>query len=231
LNCSGLRTVTWNAKNCGDFGSAEYSPFKGLTGINTFNFGNDVERIPSYLCAGLNNINSVSFGNALKSISNSAFEGCRGLTGLEFSNSLNSIGQKAFYNCRGLLSITFPNSVSNIGVQAFAHCTDLDDIHSYPNPANVTLGDDVFYEVPKYTCVLHVTPEHFDAYKKASQWKTFLNILDDLAGVEGVEVDAATKEIEGYYDLKGVRLNEPVCGQVNIVRYKDGTSQKIIMKE
>ena len=121
--------------------------------------------------------------------------------------------------------------MSYIGEQAFANCTDLDNIYSYPNPANVALGDDVFYEVPKYTCVLHVIPDYFEAYKKASQWKTIFNIIDDLAGVEGVEVDLATKEVEGYYDLKGVRLNEPPRGQTAIVRYTDGSSRKIVVKE
>jgi len=227
-NCSSLKAVNWNAKNCPDFASADKAPFNGLTEINTFNFGNEVERIPAYLCNGLSKISSISLGNAVNSIGTSAFEECRGFMGLEFPNSIISIGQKAFYNCRGLLSITFPTSVSYIGEQAFANCTDLDNIYSYPNPANVALGDDVFYEVPKYTCVLHVIPDYFEAYKKASQWKTFFNIIDDLAGVEGVEVDASTKEVEGYYDLNGIRLEEPISGQVNIVRYKDGTSQKIV---
>ena len=332
--CSGLKTVNWNAKNCADFDNYSYAPFYELTGITTFNFGNEVEKIPAYLCYGLSgltsvaipnsvteigldafagctgftkvdisdlasyckiNINgafsgplwlahhlflngteikdltipssvssisssvfsgcseltsvtipnsvtsigdnafsscsgltSVTIGNSVTSIGSSAFEGCRGLTELELPNSLNTIGQKAFYNCRGLLSLTIPNSITNIGEQAFANCTDLDNIYAYPNPANVALGDDVFYEVPKYTCVLHVTPDYFEAYKKASQWKTFFNIIDDLAGVEGAEVDEATKEVEGYYDLKGVRLEEPIRGQVNIVRYTDGSTKKIV---
>ena len=228
--CNNLKTVNWNAKNCPDFASADKTPFNGLTEINTFNFGNEVERIPANLCNGLSKITAMSFGNAVNSIGTSAFEGCRGLTELELPNSLNSIGQKAFYNCRGLLSLTIPNLITNIGEQAFANCTDLDNIYAYPNPANVALGDDVFYEVPKYTCVLHVTPDYFEAYKKASQWKTFFNIIDDLAGVEGVEVDEATKEVEGYYDLKGIRLEEPIRGQVNIVRYTDGTSHKVFVE-
>ena len=56
-----------------------------------------------------------------------------------------------------------------------------------------------------------------------SYWQDF------LIGA-GVEVDAETKEVEGYYDLKGVRLEEPIRGQVNIIRYKDGTSHKIFVE-
>ena len=60
-----------------------------------------------------------------------------------------------------------------------------------------------------------------------SYWQDFLI----NAGVDGVEVDEATKEVEGYYDLKGIRLEEPIRGQVTVVRYKDGTSQKVVVKE
>ena len=45
-----------------------------------------------------------------------------------------------------------------------------------------------------------------------------------------MEVDAETKEVEGYYDLKGIRLEEPIRGQVNIVRYKDGSSHKVFVE-
>ena len=208
--------------------SISSSVFSGCSELTSVTIPNSVTSIGDNAFSSCSGLTSVTIGNSVTSIGSSAFEGCRGLTELELPNSLNTIGQKAFYNCRGLLSLTIPNSITNIGEQAFANCTDLDNIYAYPNPANVALGDDVFYEVPKYTCVLHVTPDYFEAYKKASQWKTFFNIIDDLAGVEGAEVDEATKEVEGYYDLKGVRLEEPIRGQVNIVRYTDGSTKKIV---
>lgn len=48
--------------------------------------------------------------------------------------------------------------------------------------------------------------------------------------VEGIAVDEATKEVEGYYDMNGIRLEEPIRGQVTVVRYKDGTSHKIVVE-
>lgn len=54
--------------------------------------------------------------------------------------------------------------------------------------------------------------------------------IQDLGGVEGVKADETAKEVEGYYNLNGVRLEEPARGQVTIVRYIDGSSRKIVVK-
>jgi len=204
--------------------------FHGCSGLTSVTIHNSVTEIGHGAFNSCSGITSVVIPNSVTWIGIWAFWSCSGLTSVTIGNSVTSIGEKAFYGCSGLTSVTIPNSVTFIGQQAFAGCTDLGNIYSYPNPANVTLRDNVFSDVPKFTCVLHVTPEHFEAYKNASQWKAFFNIIDDLAGVEGVEVDAAKKEVEGYYDLKGIRLNEPACGQAVIVRYKDGTAKKVVVK-
>ena len=48
--------------------------------------------------------------------------------------------------------------------------------------------------------------------------------------MEGVKADETANEVEGYYNLNGVRLEEPARGQVTIVRYIDGSSRKIVVK-
>ena len=52
-SCNSLETVNWNAKNCKDLPSAF---FPNSSGITTFNFGDQVLRIPGYLCYGLGNL-------------------------------------------------------------------------------------------------------------------------------------------------------------------------------
>ena len=42
------------------------------------------------------------------------------------------------------------------------------------------MGADVFYGVPKETCMLHVPKGTKDLYMNADQWKDFLNIIDDI---------------------------------------------------
>ena len=98
--CSGLTSVTWNAKSCADLygNSTYYHPFNGISNIKTFIFGNEVERIPANLCYGLS-----------------------GLTSITIPNSVTTIGERAFNCCSSLASVTIGNSVSNIGNDAFAN--------------------------------------------------------------------------------------------------------------
>ena len=103
--CSGLTSVVWNVKNYDDFSSYIHAPFGGLTGIKTFTFGDEVERIPAYLCYGLS-----------------------GLTSVTIPNSVTEIGEKAFSRCSGLTSITIPDSVTEIGDWAFLLCSGLTSV-------------------------------------------------------------------------------------------------------
>lgn len=89
------------------------------------------------------------------------------------------------------------------------------------------INANVFDGIDLSLCYLYVLENSYNYYIREAVWKDF-NVR--ISGVEGVEVDATTKEVEGYYDLNGIRFEEPIRGQVNIVRYKDGTSQKIVVK-
>ena len=159
--CSGLTSVTWNAKNCSDFLSSTYAPFKDLTNIKTFEFGSEVEKIPSNLCYGLTGLTSVTIPNSVTSIGNYAFRDCSGLTSVTIGNSVTSIGNSAFYGCSGLTRI-----------------------EAYPNPAKVSMLNDVFYDVPK-DGTLHVLPKYLSAYQTEDQWKEFYNIKADLTYIKG----------------------------------------------
>ena len=77
-------------------------------------------------------------------------------------------------------------------------------------------------------CRLCVWHESIDAYKAANIWMYF--DIQDLGGVEGVEADAEAKTVEGYYNLQGVRIDNPERGQVGIVRYTDGSAAKVIVR-
>ncbi len=69
--CSNLRSMTWNAKHCADFGAASggyYPLFKynnngnwvgEPTNLTDFTFGSEVEHIPSYLCIDLTSLQRV----------------------------------------------------------------------------------------------------------------------------------------------------------------------------
>ena len=132
-DCSSLTSVVWNVKYCGDFLYSSfynsYPPFYFTKSkITSFTFGDDVERIPAYLCYDMDSLISVEIGSSVTSIGSSAFEGCSGLTSVTIPNSVTSIGGSAFSGCSGLTSVTIGNSVTSIGGSAFSGCSGLTSI-------------------------------------------------------------------------------------------------------
>ena len=131
--CTGLTSVIWNAKNCSDFSSTSTPFFQTKSSYNfdlrsqitSFTFGDDVERIPAYLCSGMNKLLSITIPNSVISIGESAFRGCTGLTSVAVGSSVTNFGSYAFAECPSLTSITIPNSVTDIGYHAFDGCTGL----------------------------------------------------------------------------------------------------------
>lgn len=167
-------------------------------------------------------------------IGEGAFHGCKGLTSITIPNSVTSIGNDAFQYCTVLSSITIPNSVTEIGIVAFSECTGLTSIYALrTSPTDYNCVDNVFTFVPT-SCTLHVPVGCRSAYASCEPWNRFINIVDDidLTGIENVIVDSETKRsthITDYYNLQGQRMTESQRG-VNIVRYSDGTTKKVLMK-
>ena len=111
-DCSGLTSVVWNAKNCEDFSSSSYALFYDIrSNITSFTFGNEVERIPAYLCSEMKNLKEVTIPNSVTSIGQYAFEDCNGLTEVTIGNSVTSIGFNAFYVCSGLTKVNYLGTV------------------------------------------------------------------------------------------------------------------------
>ena len=84
-DCSGLTSVIWNAKNCvafiGYFGSQ----------VTSFTFGNEVESIPAFCCAGMNQLTSITIPNSVMGIGENAFSGCSGLSSVDILSETPSI--------------------------------------------------------------------------------------------------------------------------------------------
>jgi hypothetical protein len=96
-SCNNITSVTWNAKNCNtyNFGSQ----------VTSFEFGNEVEVVPSSLCKGMEKLTSVTIPNSVKNIGTSAFEGCARLGKINLGTGLEEIAANAFASCTRLYDI------------------------------------------------------------------------------------------------------------------------------
>ena len=177
-------------------------------------------------------ITKLTLPESLNHLGKGAFSGCTKLTEVVIPNQLGSIPEGAFLSCSSLKKLTIGFSVDFIGLYAFSG-TKLSEIKCLPpTPPFV-------HEIPnaewfcfsgftRKDCKLRVPQESVLKYETAAVWKDF-NIVG-VNGVDGVEADDEEKEVEGYYNLQGIRLGEPVRGEVNIVRYTDGTARKVVVE-
>jgi hypothetical protein len=125
--------------------------------------------------------------NSVKTIGEYAFSNA-GLTSIIIPNSVTTIGLGAFGTCAGLTSVIIPKSVTIIGDWAFANCRSLTSVTSL-NPVPPRIRQDfnevshvfIIYDedgrfAPK-TDTLYVPKTSITAYKQASGWKNFKEIL------------------------------------------------------
>lgn len=77
-----------------------------------------------------------------------------------------------------------------------------------------------------YCCRAFVTTDSGTVYGEEQLFTT----MSDLTGVESVRVgQSTTSVVTGCYDLSGRKLDRPVRG-VNLIRYSDGTTRKVLLK-
>lgn len=87
--CANLTTIVWNARNCandyikvGTSSGFNYgTPFSGIySQITSITFGENVERIPNYLCYHMDHLTSVTIPASVTNIGTEAFDACTNLT-------------------------------------------------------------------------------------------------------------------------------------------------------
>ena len=154
--CIALVTIVWNAKHAADAyndGQYNYPVFYGICSqITSFNLGENVEYIPSYLCSGMENLTSVTIPESVTSIGTCAFQDCASLTSVTIPNSVTSIGDGAFYDCSSLTSIIIPSSVTSIRDYAFYGCSSLTSVTI---PESVTsIGEAAFAYCSALTSII-----------------------------------------------------------------------------
>ena len=171
--------------------SSGYSPFYRNTSLETVTITDKETEISEnefYGCAGLKN---VTMGDGVETIGNWAFSGCSSLDYFSFGLGMKTIGEEAFSDCTAMTKLISSATVPpTCGTQA------LDDIN-------------------KWNCELVVPKTVVSAYQAADQWKEFFFITgsDDLvSGVEETLIDGYEDEHAVYYNLQGVKVENPERG-------------------
>ena len=213
------------------------SAFRGCKGLTSITILDNVKTIGLYAFDSCSNVASLSIGDGVETILVNAFCACEGITELKLGNSVNNIGYASFYYCNKLKTIDIPESVVTIGSYAFCNDLDIESVTNHSKAPQVVDGT-VFCKwmtagpTPWWRDLsgikLYVPEESLDLYKVAPVWEEF--DVQAIGGVEGVEADDETKTVAGYYNLQGVRIDNPERGQVSIVRYTDGTAAKVVVR-
>ena len=119
-NCSNLKSIVWNAKDCND------DPFHSVSSqIESFQFGYRVQQIPDRLCSDMEKITNIHIPNSVKFIGDKAFEGCKELKSITIPNSVTVIGDKAFAGCKKLESLTLSKNATKIGKLIITGCNNM----------------------------------------------------------------------------------------------------------
>lgn len=170
-NCPKLKKVIWNVIDFDEFQSRDDNPFYVLNffrnNITSFEFGNKVRIIPSYICSQFTNLEAINLPESVK-----------------------SLGDEAFVLCGAVTSLHIPQSVEAIGDYAFAHCEALTSILSnIVDPKSITCSDSAFSMIDKTSCTLYVPRGTLASYQSTTPWSEFMNIIE--IGNGDVNMDGA----------------------------------------
>ena len=174
-------------------------------------------------CTGMT---SVTIPNSVTSIGNFAFLYCTGLTSFTIPNSVTSIGNDAFYKCTGLTSITIGAKVSTIGRCAFYEDYNIRTI-TCKAKTPPTCVSNVFESVIIESVPLTVPKESVSLYQTADTWLDFYIMGAEFSGIEEKLVDDNENTPAVYYNLQGVKVENPSSGLY--IKRQGGKTSKVIL--
>lgn len=136
--CTSLTKVICNSKNLTAAGNFSYPAFYQCTSLSDFSFGENITRIPSYICKGLP-INTVDISSNITIIGEAAFNGSS-IQSFNFDN-IQKIEASAFANSN-IGDLFIPGNVKEIGKSAFYGCNNIKNI--VIEEGLTTLGESAF---------------------------------------------------------------------------------------
>ena len=155
-------------------------------------------------------------------ISGYAFQ-ASGLTELVIPNTVKTIRQYAFASTN-LKEVILPASLLELENKVFDNCANLTTVvFTGTTPPN-NIPAELFNNCPKLSKII-VPNEALDAYTAVLQGKK--PEAATVTGLKTASLSNGVKEV-ARFDLEGRRLSAPTQG-INVVRYSDGTTAKVLV--
>ena len=224
--------------------------FSGCTSLSTVVLSENLTKIEEKAFQNCSQLTTITIPGHVTSIDRSAFYGCESLQKLTLEDSDQPLrvtasysdeasrlhptylylgrevnnGYDGFMNPDCVETLAFGNTYTAWGhpnpTKIKTIISKIEKPHSIQNFSNRTYIDVTLY-VPKGTKAL---------YESTDGWRQFFNIQegDPTTGIVSTKDDVNKVEVSRY-DIKGQRLNAPRKG-INIVRYSDGTTEKIVVR-
>ena len=142
----------------------------------------------------------------LEYISGNAFKNCTKLQNVVLPDQLLNIYYRAFMGDSNLQSISIGSNVMSIGSDAFNGCRKLTEVRiAVHDPANISLGENVFLNVKTANATLYVPYGAKERYAQADVWKDFGNIQEMRTVAAPTYAEAETETDYYVYNLSQQR--------------------------
>ena len=179
-------------------------------------------------------LRSVHISDVETEVSPNEFYGCTNLKNVRIGDGVTTIGDWAFSGCSSLDYFSFGSSVESIGKEAFSDCTAMTSLISKAETPPIC-GSQALDDINKWECTLMVPDGYVAAHQAAPQWKEFFFVEVDPDGIKEIKNESLTPALskgEGvWYSLDGRKMvNGKLPRGINIIRYADGTSKKVLIK-
>ena len=184
--CAGLTSITLT-RNILSIGNNAFQDCYYLTSITL----SSLTSIGDYCFSGCYGLISIKIPRTLTSIGSSIFLGCASLVSIIIPDNITSIGDYAFYVCRYLTSIIIPLNVTSIGNQTFNGCSALRTMTILATTPPI-LSD--INAISSATTAIYVPASSLTAYKTATNWSTYADIIYPIA--DGEYIEGMTTDIE-----------------------------------